>query len=78
MKVAMLPASPVPNPQATSSVAASLIIASRPIRSAIRPPIIAPGAAPSSAAAAAKPSSALPRRKSAASPLIAPLVTEMS
>lgn len=60
MNIQMLLARPAPAPQTKKDVAASFIIANRPIRSAIRPAIIAPAAAPISAAAAAKPNAALP------------------
>ncbi len=50
----------------------------RPIRSAIRPAVIAPAAAPSSAEATANPSSALPMPKSSWMEATAPLITALS
>ena len=61
-----------------ASPAASFITASRPIRSASRPAVIAPAAAPSNAEATAKPSDASPMPKCFWIDDTAPLMTALS
>ena len=73
-----LPATPVPMALIRNSTAASFITARRPIRSANRPAVIAPAAAPSSAEATANPSEALLMPKCFWMAETAPLMTALS
>ena len=73
-----LPARPVPMALMKNSTAAIFITEIRPIRSASRPAVMAPAAAPSSAEATAKPSEALLMPKCFWIEATAPLITALS
>ena len=73
-----LGARPVPIALTKKNTAAIFITEMRPIRSAIRPAVMAPAAAPSSADATAKPSVALPMPNSSWIDVTAPLMTALS
>jgi hypothetical protein len=73
-----LPASPAPMARMKNSTAAIFITASRPIRSASRPAVMAPAAAPSNAEATAKPNEASLMPKLRWIEATAPLMTALS
>ena len=76
--ISMLAARPAPKALMKNSTAAIFITASRPMRSASRPAVMAPAAAPSSAEATAKPSAALLMSKCFWMEATAPLITALS
>ena len=71
-------AKPVTIALSRNSTAAIFMTASRPRRSAIRPPIMAPAAAPSRAEATAKPRAAAAVLNSSSTAETAPLMTALS
>ena len=76
--ISTLPARPVPMALMKNKTAAIFITDIRPIRSASRPAVMAPAAAPRSAEATAKPSAALLILKWLWIEATAPLITALS